>query len=412
MKVAVVGSGGREHALAAVLGRTADVVVAPGNPGMVSAGVDCTPAPPEELDVDLVVIGPEAPLVHGLADRLRAAGRLVYGPGADGAHLEGSKGWMKEVVAAAGVPTAAYGTFTDVEQALAFLRTMPSPWVVKTDGLAAGKGVLVTGSLIEAEDDVKAKLAGASFGEAGRTVIIEEGMTGPELSVLAVCDGTRAVALAPSQDFKRVHDGDSGPNTGGMGAYSPVPSVPASLLDDVLDRFIQPTLAELRRRGIDYRGTLYAGLMLTPDGPKLVEYNVRFGDPEAQVVLPRVGTDLTELLAAAAAGDLEAAAAPTVVDEAAVLVVLAAEGYPSAPRIGDPISGLDDVKAMEGVTVFHAAVGELEGRLVTAGGRVLNVVGTGADLATARARAYDAVGRISWLGMHHRSDIAREAAQS
>jgi phosphoribosylamine--glycine ligase len=411
MKVAVVGTGGREHALATVLGRTADVVVTPGNPGMVSAGVDCTLVPPEELDVDLVVIGPEAPLVDGLADRLRAAGRLVYGPGADGAHLEGSKGWMKEVVAAAGVPTAAHGTFTDVEEALAFLRTMPSPWVVKTDGLAAGKGVLVTGSLIEAEDDVKAKLAGASFGEAGRTVVIEEGMTGPELSVLAVCDGTRAVALAPSQDFKRAHDGDSGPNTGGMGAYSPVPSVPDRLLDDVLDRFIEPTLAELRRRGIDYRGTLYAGLMLTPDGPKLVEYNVRFGDPEAQVVLPQVGTDLTELLAAAAGGDLTSAATPTVLDEAAVLVVLAAEGYPSAPRIGDPIDGLDRVAAMEGVTVFHAAVGELEGRLVTAGGRVIDVVGTGPDLATARARAYDAVSRISWFGMHHRSDIAQEAAR-
>jgi phosphoribosylamine--glycine ligase len=411
VKVAVVGSGGREHALATVLGRTAEVVVSPGNPGMVAAGVDCTPVPPDELDVDLVVVGPESPLVDGLADRLRASGCLVYGPGADGAHLEGSKSWMKEVVAAAGVPTAAHGTFTDVQEALAFLRTMPSPWVVKTDGLAAGKGVLVTGSLIEAEDDVKAKLAGASFGEAGRTVVIEEGMTGPELSVLAVCDGTRAVALAPAQDFKRAHDGDSGPNTGGMGAYSPVPSVPDSLLDDVLDRFIEPTLAELRRRGIDYRGTLYAGLMLTPDGPKLVEYNVRFGDPEAQVVLPRVGTDLTELLAAAAAGDLTSAAAPTVVDEAAVLVVLAAEGYPSSPRIGDPINGLDEVAGMEGVTVFHAAVGELEGRLVTAGGRVLDIVGTGPDLATARTRAYDAVSRISWFGMHHRSDIAKEAAR-
>jgi phosphoribosylamine--glycine ligase len=411
VKVAVVGSGGREHALATVLGRTAEVVVSPGNPGMVSAGVDCTLIPPDELDADLVVIGPESPLVDGLADRLRSSGRLVYGPGADGAHLEGSKSWMKEVVAAAGVPTAAHGTFTDVEEALAFLRTMPSPWVVKTDGLAAGKGVLVTGSLIEAEDDVKAKLAGASFGEAGRTVVIEEGMMGPELSILAVCDGTRAVALAPAQDFKRAHDGDSGPNTGGMGAYSPVPSVPGSLLDDVLDRFIEPTLAELRRRGIDYRGTLYAGLMLTPDGPKLVEYNVRFGDPEAQVVLPRVGTDLAELLAAAAAGDLTRAPSPTVVDEAAVLVVLAAEGYPSAPRIGDPISGLDEVAGMDGVTVFHAAVGELEGRLVTAGGRVLDVVGHGPDLATARTRAYDAVSRISWFGMHHRSDIAKEAAR-
>lgn len=412
MRVVVVGSGGREHALADALGRTAEVVVTPGNPGMLASGVECTPIPPEGLLADLVVIGPEAPLVDGLADRLRARGNLVYGPGADGALLEGSKAWMKEVVAAAGVPTATYATFTEVSPALDFLRTMAAPWVVKTDGLAAGKGVLVTSSLIEAEDDVKAKLAGSSFGDAGRRVVIEEAMTGPELSVLAVCDGTAAVALAPAQDFKRVLDGDGGPNTGGMGAFSPVPSVPADLLDDVLERFVLPTLAELRRRGIDYRGTLYAGLMLTREGPKLVEYNVRFGDPEAQAVLPRMSSDLAELLVAAASGDLSTVPAPTFVDDAAVAVVLASEGYPAEPLVGQPIAGLESVARMEGVCVFHAGVGELEGHLVTTGGRVLDVVGTGADIAEARRRAYDAAGRISWHGMHYRTDIAREAARA
>jgi phosphoribosylamine--glycine ligase len=412
VKVVVVGSGGREHALADVLARTADVVVTPGNPGMAAAGVRCTAAPAEQLPADLVVVGPEAPLVEGVADRLRSSGLLVYGPGADGARLEGSKGWMKEVVAAAGLPTAAHGTFTEAEPALAFLRSLPAPWVVKTDGLAAGKGVLVTESLAEAEADVRDKLAGTAFGDAGRAVVVEEGMTGPELSVLAVCDGTSAVALAPAQDFKRALDGDAGPNTGGMGAFSPVPSVPAGLLDDVVDRFVLPTLAELRRRGIDYRGTLYAGLMLTTEGPKLVEYNVRFGDPEAQVVLPRLTSDLAALLAAAADGELAATSSPTFSDASAVTVVLATEGYPASPRTGDPIEGLADVAGLEGVIVYHAGVGEHDGRLVTAGGRVLDIVGTGATIAEARQRAYDAAGRISWPGVHHRSDIAREAARA
>jgi phosphoribosylamine--glycine ligase len=403
-----VGSGGREHALAHVLARTAEVVVTPGNPGIPGS----TPEPPEALDVDLVVVGPEFPLVDGIADRLRSKGMLVYGPGADGALLEGSKAWMKEVVAAAGVPTAAHGAFTEPEPALAFLRSLPGPWVVKTDGLAAGKGVLVTDSLIEAEDDVKAKLAGTSFGDAGRTVVIEECLTGPELSVLAVCDGSTAVALAPAQDFKRARDGDAGPNTGGMGAYSPVPAASASLVDEVLDRFVGPTLAELRRRGIDYRGTLYAGLMLTPDGPKLLEYNVRFGDPEAQVVLPRLATDLAELLAAAAAGDLAAAPAPRAVADAAVCVVLASPGYPEDPRTGAPITGLDEVADLPGVTIFHAGVAATDdGTLVTAGGRVLDVVGTGATLAEARHRAYDAARRITWPGVHLRTDIALEASK-
>ena len=413
MRVVVVGSGGREHALAHVLTRTADVVVAPGNPGMAAAGLTCTDAAPEVLEADLFVIGPEAPLVDGLADRLRAQGKLVFGPGADGALVEGSKAFMKELVAAAGVPTAAYATFDEVEPALAFLRTLPPPWVVKTDGLAAGKGVLVTDDLAAAEADVRDKLSGATFGDAGRRVVIEEGMTGPEVSILAVCDGHRAVALAPAQDFKRVGDGDAGPNTGGMGAYSPVPGVDEALVADVLDRFVEPTLAELRRRGIDYRGTLYAGLMRTPDGPKLVEYNARFGDPEAQVVLPRLTSDLAALLAAAAAGDLTAVPPPTFDAGAAVTVVLASEGYPEAPRTGDAIDGLASSEAGEpGVVVFHAGVGERDGALVTAGGRVLAVTGTGATIAEARDRAYAAAGHITWPGHHHRTDIALEASQT
>jgi phosphoribosylamine---glycine ligase len=407
VKVCVVGSGGREHALAHVLARTAEVVVTPGSPGIPGS----VPTPPGEVDADLWVVGPEAPLVAGLADDLRAAGRLVFGPGADGARLEGSKAWMKEVVEAAGVPTARYATFTDPDAAVAFLRTLPGPWVTKTDGLAAGKGVLVAGSLAEAEVDARAKLAGELFGDAGRTLVVEEGMTGPELSLLAVCDGTRAVALAPAQDFKRIGDGDTGPNTGGMGAYSPVPGVDDALVADVMERFVGPTLAELRRRGIDYRGVLYAGLMLTPDGPRLVEYNVRFGDPEAQVVLPRLTTDLAALLAAAAAGDLTAAAPPAFDDGARVTVVLASEGYPAAPRTGDPIAGLDGAEA-EGATVFCAGVGAgPEGGLVTAGGRVLSVTGAGPTVAAAREAAYRAAARISWPGLVHRTDIALEASR-
>ncbi|MGH9227906.1 MAG: phosphoribosylamine--glycine ligase [Acidimicrobiales bacterium] len=407
MRVCVVGSGGREHALAHVLGRTADVVVAPGNPGIPGSAA----TPPDEIDADLFVVGPEAPLVGGLADRLRATGRLVFGPGADGARLEGSKAWMKDLLAAAAVPTARHGSFADEAAALDFLRTLPGPWVVKTDGLAAGKGVLVTGRLDEAEDDVRAKLAGESFGDAGRTVVIEEGLTGPELSVLAVCDGTRAVALAPAQDFKRVGDADTGPNTGGMGAYSPVPLAGDDVVGAVMGRFVGPTLAELQGRGIDYRGVLYAGLMLTPEGPRLLEYNVRFGDPEAQVVLPRLTGDLAELLAAAAAGDLRRAPAPAFGDDACVTVVLASEGYPGEPRRGDVIDGIDAAAAL-GATVFAAGVArDGDGRLVTAGGRVLNVTGRGATVAAARRHAYAAAACVSWPGMHYRRDIARSATE-
>jgi phosphoribosylamine--glycine ligase len=408
MRVCVVGSGGREHALAHVLARTAEVVVTPGNPGIPAS----VRTPPEEIEADLFVVGPEAPLVDGLANRLRAAGRLVFGPGADGARLEGSKAWMKDLLSAAGVPTARYGSFADEAGALDFLRGLRGPWVVKTDGLAAGKGVLVTDRLDEAVDDVRSKLAGESFGNAGRTVVIEEGLTGPELSVLAICDGTRALPLAPAQDFKRVGDGDTGPNTGGMGAYSPVPFAGDGVVGIVMDRCVEPTLAELRRRGIDYRGVLYAGLMLTAEGPKLLEYNVRFGDPEAQVVLPRLASDLAELLAAAASGDLRRAHGPAFSDDASVTVVLASEGYPVEPRTGDVIEGLDAAESA-GATVFSAGVArDGEGRLVTAGGRVLAVTGTGPTIRNARDQAYAAVGCVSWPGMHHRTDIAAQFSEA
>jgi phosphoribosylamine--glycine ligase len=405
VRVCVVGSGGREHALAQVLGRTAEVVVTPGNPAIPGS----VAAPAEEIEADLFVVGPEAPLVDGLADRLRARGHLVFGPGADGARLEGSKAWMKEVLAGAEVPTARFGSYTDADEAITFLRTLPPPWVVKTDGLAAGKGVLVTEVLAEAEDDVRDKLSGSSFGDAGRTVVIEEGLTGPELSLLVVCDGRRAVPLAPAQDFKRIFDGDGGPNTGGMGGYSPVPSAGQDVVDLVMDRAVEPTLAALRAEGIDYRGVLYAGLMLTPDGPKVIEYNVRFGDPEAQVVLPRLTSDLAGLLAEAAAGDITST--PTFTDDAAVTVVLASEGYPESPRTGDVITGLDEANALDGVTAFAAGVAEdEEGRLVTAGGRVLAVTGVGTSLAGARELAYRAADLIEWRGKQNRTDIAALAA--
>lgn len=406
MKVCVVGSGGREHALASVLGRTADVVVTPGNPGIPGS----VSRAPEDIDADLFVIGPEAPLVDGLSDRLRAAGRLVFGPNSDGAQLEGSKAWMKDLLVEAGVPTATHGSFTEVEPALEFLDTMAPPFVVKTDGLAAGKGVVVTNSLTEARNAVEDYLSGVAFGDAGRRLVIEEGLVGQELSVLAVCDGHTAVLLPEAQDFKRARDGDDGPNTGGMGAYSPVPAVSGDLMDMVREDFVLPTLAALRARGIEYRGVLYAGLMLTAEGPKLLEYNVRFGDPETQVVLPRLTCDLTALLAGAAAGHIDTEV--TCSDDAMVTVVCASEGYPTSPRTGDAIGGLEAAESIEGVEVFFAGVAGEPGNLRTAGGRVLNVTGRASTLRGARRVTMEAVAAISWPGMRYRTDIAADAAGS
>jgi phosphoribosylamine--glycine ligase len=412
--VCVVGSGGREHALAQVLGRTAEVIVTPGNPGIVGTTAEghtitSVPTPPEAIDADLFVIGPEAPLVDGLADRLRAAGHLVFGPGADGARLEGSKAFMKEMLAEAGVPTARFGVFTDPEAAKAFLRTLPAPYVVKTDGLAAGKGVLVTESRAEAEADIDAKLSGDAFGDAGRQVVVEEGLVGPECSLLVLCDGHRLAALAPAQDFKRRDDDDAGPNTGGMGAYSPVPGIDDQSVGRLVEEAVAPLVEVLRRRGIDYRGVLYAGLMLTPDGPKVLEFNVRFGDPETQVVLPRLEGDLAGLLAEAASGSLRTR--PRFTGDAAVCVVMAAEGYPESPRTGDPIAGLDAAAEVDGVTVFQAGTAPSDpvGAVVTAGGRVLGVTGVGPSLGEARSRAYRGVAAISWPGAHVRTDIAAAA---
>jgi phosphoribosylamine--glycine ligase len=376
--VHVVGNGAREHAIRSVLARTSEVV-------------------DEVAAADLVVIGPEAPLSAGLADELRAEGKVVFGPGIDGARLETSKAWMKEVLTDAGIPTARHRSFAplQVEQALAFLDTLPGVYVIKTDYLMEGKGVLVTDDLDAARDDVRSKLEHGS-------IVIEEGMTGPELTVLCLCDGKRAVALAPSRDHKRIGTGDVGPMTGGMGAFSPVAGVDG---DAIAKSIVQPTLDALRDRGIDYRGCLYAGLMLTPDGPKIIEYNVRFGDPEAQVVLPRLSSDLAQLLLECAQGEL--VSEPAFVDDAAVTVVCATGGYPVKPYdTGHVIAGLAEAEAMEGVEVFRYAV-DADGR--AAGGRVLSVTGFGPTVPAARARAYEAVAKISWPGMQFRTDIAEGA---
>jgi phosphoribosylamine---glycine ligase len=417
MKVCVVGAGGREHALASVISRSADVVVTPGSAGILGAGngrVQISSAPPEEIAADLVVIGPEAPLVEGLADRLRALGKRVVGPGFEGARLEGSKSFMKEMLATAKIPTASFQTFSDIEAANAFLGTLPGPWVIKTDGLAAGKGVLVAETIEAAKADVAEKLSGRAFGAAGRTVVIEEGLGGPEVTLLALCDGVRAVPLTPSRDFKRIAEGDAGANTGGMGAYSPLAELGSAEIDLLMELTVDPLLAALRRRDIEYRGVLYVGLMLTEDGPKVIEYNVRFGDPEAQVVLPRLADDAANLLMSVAEGRL--GDTPRFVDDAAVCVVLAAAGYPGQVRSGDEIIGLapDGQLAIpaDGVTVFHAGTTrpDPDAPFVTSGGRVLALSAKGPSVAQARERAYEAARTIQWEGMVVRTDVARDAA--
>jgi phosphoribosylamine--glycine ligase len=395
----VVGSGGREAALADVLGRDAtEVLVSPGNP-LIEGSVDI---PPEDLDADLFVIGPEAPLVDGLADRLRAEGsscsarRRRCPAGAPQAYMKG-------LLAEAGVPTARYGTFTEAAPARAFLDTMAPPFVIKTDGLAAGKGVLVTDDLAEARNTVDDYLSGRAFGDAGQTLVIEEGLVGPEVSVFAVCDGRRGCSkLLRTSNASARHR----PQYRGW-VFSPYPAedlaLPSSNASSPTTS--SPTLAALRGRGIDFRGVLYAGLMLTSDGPKLLEYNVRFGDPETQVVLPRMTSSLVELLAQAAAGSIEAQ--PTFSDEAMVNVVCASEGYPASPRTGDRIDGLAAARALPGVNVYGAGVAsDDDGALITSGGRVLSVCGRGVDVVEARERAYAGVAELRWRGMTVRTDTA------
>ncbi len=413
-RAVVVGSGAREHALAWRLSSSADVVVTPGNAGIAAHGIACVDVPATELEADLFVIGPEAPLVDGLADRLRAQGKVVVGPGVDGARLEGSKAYMKEFLTAAGVPTARYGSFSDVEAALAFLAAMAPPYVVKTDGLAAGKRVLVTNDLDAARADVAEKLSGSAFGAAGTTVVIEEGLVGEECSLLYLCDGAAATALAPAQDFKRVGDGDAGANTGGMGAYAPMDAARGAIETEVRERIIEPTLAELTRRGIDFRGVLYAGVMLTAAGPKLLEYNVRFGDPETEAIMAVVDGDLFEALVTIGRGE----GAPAVASAGyAVTVVVASPGYPERPRTGGVIEGLSPdgqlASPLEGVVIFHAGTARDDaGRFVTAGGRVLAITATGPSIDAARRLAYEASARVTFEGMVMRTDIAAAVSGS
>jgi len=423
MRVLLVGSGGREHALAWKLAqspRLSELHAAPGNPGigrlatLHPVGLTNLEGMAElaaRLAVDLVVVGPEAPLAAGLADRIADAGVRCFGPSAAAARLESSKAFAKGVMQAAGVPTARAIVCDTVAAAQAAIAEMGGRVVIKADGLAAGKGVTVCDSAAEAQAAAEGCLVEGDFGAAGRRVLVEERMEGEELSLLALCDGERVLPLAPARDHKRALDGDAGPNTGGMGAFSPVPDVGAELVEEILATVHRPAVNELARLGTPFRGCLYAGLMLTAAGPRVIEFNVRFGDPEAQVILPRLDADLLDLLDRAAAGSLAGAAAPGTA-EACVSVVVAAEGYPEAPVAGGTISGLPAAEALEDVTVFHAGTAESSGTLVATGGRVLNVTGCGHDFAEARRRAYAAVDLIHLEGSMHRSDIALGAERT
>jgi phosphoribosylamine--glycine ligase len=409
VKVLLLGSGGREHALALALSRDPGVTelhAAPGNPG-VAAVAELHPVDAldgvavgnlaEKLGVDLVVVGPEAPLVAGVADAVRERGIACFGPSAAAARLEGSKAFAKDVMAAAGVPTAAAHVCETPEQASAALDEFGPPYVVKDDGLAAGKGVVVTTDRDEA-------LAHATA--CGR-VVVEEYLDGPEVSVFAVTDGRTVVPLLPAQDFKRALDGDAGPNTGGMGAYAPLPWAPAGLVEEVLRSVLGPTVEEMTKRGTPFAGLLYAGLALTSQGVRVVEFNARFGDPETQPLMALLASPLGTVLKAAADGRLDELGPLTWLDGAAVAVVVAAEGYPAAPRAGELVLGLDGAGSQDGVEVIHAGTAlDDAGRVVTSGGRVLAVTAVGSDVADARAKAYASVDEIVIVGSHHRSDIA------
>jgi phosphoribosylamine---glycine ligase len=423
MKVLVVGSGGREHALAWKIAsdpRRPKVYAAPGSAGIASVA-ECVAIAAGDLEglasfaekegIDLTVVGPEGPLADGIVDVFRTRGLRIFGPDKRGAELEASKAFTKRLLVEAGVPTAEYGEFREAAPARALARKLGFPVVVKADGLAAGKGVIICGNAEEADRAIDGMLEGGDFGDAGRCVVVEEFLVGEEASFMAITDGTSSLPLASSQDHKAVFDGDRGPNTGGMGAYSPAPCVTPAVHDDIMKRVIEPTVRTLAARGIDYRGVLYAGIMLTAKGPKVLEYNVRFGDPECQALLMRLRSSILDLFDATIDRRLGEHRLEWE-DGTSVCIVLTAAGYPGEVRKGDVIQGLEVAAGLEGVEVFHAGTTrDSDGAWKTAGGRVLGVCSVAPRVADATKKAYAAVDRIRWDGMHCRRDIAWRALE-
>ena len=419
MRVLLLGSGGRESALGWGLVRSgADLASLPGNPGLAELG-EVVPGDPsdatsvidtaKDLGADLVVVGPEAPLVAGVGDALRGEGFKVFGPDAPAARIEGSKQHAKDLMLAAGIATAEARTYDEVAPALAFLDELGPPYVIKADGLAAGKGVVVTSDRAEAEDALRDRIERGVFGEAGRVVLVEEFLDGPETSLIAFCDGSNAVTCEPAQDYKRVNEGDEGPNTGGMGSYSPVPDCPPDLASRIVGEVIEPMLRVTADRGAPFVGALYAGLALTSRGPRVIEFNARFGDPETQALIPRLASNLADVCFAAAGGDLRGVSLDWRA-EACVSVVLSSGGYPGDHQTGFPISGLEEAAARDDCFVFHAGTSVRDGAVVTSGGRVLAVSALGPTFEEARNRAYEAADLIHFEGKHLRRDIAERAS--
>jgi phosphoribosylamine--glycine ligase len=419
MNVLLIGSGGREDALAWAISKSPLLTMlycAPGNAG-IARHAECVDLDPSDhaaliefcrlREIGLVVIGPEAPLVAGLADDLREAGFKVFGPGKDGAQVEGSKSFTKALCARYRIPTADYGAFDNADAALDYLTRQTLPIVIKADGLAAGKGVIIAETHAQAQQAIRDCFGGA-FGEAGASVLIEEFLEGEEASFFALCDGETVLPLASAQDHKRAFDGDKGPNTGGMGAYSPAPIMTAEMEARVMDKIILPTVAALKENGITYRGVLYAGLMIGADGPKLIEYNARFGDPECQVLMMRLASDFLPALLAVAEGTLGQLELKWR-DETAITVVMAANGYPGSYEKGSEINGLDEAESVRGVTIFHAGTKMDGARLLSNGGRVLNVTALGGSVSEARDKAYEAIGRVDWPEGFYRRDIGWRA---
>lgn len=420
MKILVVGSGGREHAIVWKLARSGgniELFAAPGNPGIATEAV-CVDIPADDLagitrfavaeGIGLVVVGPEVPLCRGLADMLRDAGIPVFGPSARAAAIEGSKRFAKELMRKYRIPTAAFGAFSRFEDARAYAKKLGADMWIKASGLAAGKGAVYAADPGEAERILRGMMVENVFGDSGSEVVIEENMSGEETSIFAVCDGVTFKTLVSSQDHKRAHDGDEGPNTGGMGAYAPAPVAAPEVFERVRREILQPTLDGMAAEGCPYRGLLYAGIMVTAGGPKVVEFNCRFGDPETQAVLPLLDGDLAEIMMASAAGSIEQVHVG-VEDASALCVVVASGGYPGTYETGFPVSGLDDVAWNPNVKVFHAGTVRRDGRIVTAGGRVFGVTGWGGTFAEAREYAYDAVRQISFEGAFCRNDIGHRA---